>query len=314
MRQCAPLRFADKEGEFDRSQVNVNVLPKIHVKTSVSLPWAGESWSALTFSSRLIRGMQSPYWMENRNHCLKNCPEDWSWWRLEDNQEINSKPVPSDIRWYYMWLHLGFSRPILMSLFLVLLSYCCSFMLRFFIYFVFLKSRRPFRCLLPRRGFHLDSLPLNSGWWRAAVMVDLLEPIPICTQNLWRSAKVITGFLTWNVYTQIVQFVPTNSSETSPSPFKLLPFRSVGSRSAPRNFQECQNQINFPTSVPLKFDLWALVEGGLISHFGLWWHCQQWDLLQVCIFKKSRLISWTHHSCNVPGPTICAKAIFQGFF
>lgn len=55
--------------------------------------------------------------MKNRNHCLKNCPEDWSWWRLEDNQEINSKPVPSDIRWYYMWLHLGFSRPVLMSLF-----------------------------------------------------------------------------------------------------------------------------------------------------------------------------------------------------
>lgn len=97
----------------------------------------------------------------------------------------------------------------------------------------------------------------------------------------------------------------------------FLPFRSVGSRSAPRNFQECQNQINLPTSVPLKFDLWALVEGGLTSHFGLWWHCQQWDLLQVCIFKKkSRLISWTHNSCNVPakGPTIWAKAIFQDFF
>lgn len=62
--------------------------------------------------------------------------------------------------------------------------------------------------------------------------------------------------------------------------------------------------------------LWALVEGGLSSPFALWWRCQQWDLLQVCIFKKSCLISWTHHSCNVPakGPTICAKAIFQGFF
>lgn len=183
------------------------------------------------------------------------------------------------------------------------------------LYLLLLKSRRPFRCLLPRRGFHLDSLPLNSGWWRAAVMVDLLEPIPICTQNLWRSAKVITGFLSWNFYTQIVQFVPTNSSETSPSWFKLLPFRSVGRRCAPRNLQESQNQTNFPTSVPLKFDLWALVEG-LISHFGLWWRCQQWDLLQVCVFKKSRLISWTHHSCNVPakGRTICAKAIFQVFF
>lgn len=168
----------------------------------------------------------------------------------------------------------GFSRPILTSLFLALLSYCCSFMLRFFIYFFFfLKSRWPLRSLFPRRGFHLDILPLNSGWWRAAVMVDLLEPIPICTQNLWRSAKVITGFLSRNFYTQIVQFVPTNSSETSPSWFKRLPFRSVGRRCAPRNLQESQNQTNFPTSVPLKFDLWALVEG-LISHFGLWWRCQ----------------------------------------
>lgn len=127
-----------------------------------------------------------------------------------------------------MLVCLVFGCPILMSLlFCFYISYCCSLMLRLFFtffvfcFFFFTKSRRPFRCLLLRRGFHLDSLPLNSGWWRAVVMVDLLEPSPICTQDLWRSAKVITGYLTWNFSPQIVQFVLTASSGKSLGCFRI---------------------------------------------------------------------------------------------
>lgn len=218
----------------------------------------------------------------------------------------SSKKSIQNICCYYILLHwcLAVLSWCHFLFFCFYISYCCSLMLRlflsffffsflFFFFFFFTKSRWLFRCLLLKRDFHLDSMPFNSGWWRSAVMVDLLEPSPICTQDFWRSAKVITGFLTWNFPPKLfsLHWQPAQEIKNLDCS-KLFPIQSVGSRSALRNLQEFQNlkknkTKKFPTSVPSKSCLWALGEEILTSWCGFWWYCQQCDLTQVCVFPNS---------------------------
>lgn len=140
--------------------------------------------------------------------------------------------------------------------------------------------------------FHLDSMPLNSGWWRSAVVVDLLEPSPICTQDFWRSAKVITGFLTWNFTPKLFSLLWQPAQEIKNPDcskcFSISECWELLCSEEPSGISESEKNKtkNFPTSVPNKSCLWALGEEILTSLCGFRWYCQQCDLTQVCVFPN----------------------------